>query len=89
MSFDGEFRAKGQPHSELIVTLKLGVSAAPHSQARARIASRPVKMKGEESLQREVSVQKGMPDEKLSAVNPFACQGECSSASRTTIAEQV
>lgn len=46
-------------------------------------------MKGEESVQCKMRDRKGMPDEKLSAAISLACQGERSSASRTTIAEQV
>lgn len=73
----GYARAKGLPPSGLIVTLKRSVSAAPHSQVRARIASRPAKMRGEESA---CAVRKGgregVLDEKLSGDIPVACQVE-------------
>lgn len=73
----GYARAKGLPPSGLIVTLKRGVSAAPHSQVRTRIASRPAKMRGEES---SCTVRKGsregVLEEKLSADIPVACQVE-------------
>lgn len=75
MYVPGDFRAKGLPPSGLIVALKRGVSAAPHSQVRVRIASRPAKMRGEESA---CAVAKGgregVLDEKLPGAIPVACQ---------------
>lgn len=77
MYVPGYSRAKGLPPSGLIVALKRGVSAAPHSQVRARIESRPAKMKGEVSA---CAVRKGgregVLDEKLSGAIPVVCEVE-------------
>lgn len=74
------FSAEELPYPELIVALKRVASAAPQSQARARIASRCVKMKEEDSMQCDVA------DEKLSAaiLQMTGRMLECSTTKATT-----